>query len=88
MDLYWTNVLRKDVTADEDAAITFHTKNEMYPHQSWNYTMSLAEATLETRAVMWGTVAHENWYLLDYDATSQTMLVRILLCLHGRYRSV
>ena len=24
---------------------------------------------------MWGTEAHENWYLLDYNRTMQTILV-------------
>ena len=32
-------------------------------------------ATLKTRAVMWGTEAHENWYLLEYNPDWETMMV-------------
>jgi hypothetical protein len=59
--------------------------NEMYPGQLWDFhsfqpTALAASATLRTRAVMWGTEAHENWYLLDFDESSQTML--IYYCAH------
>jgi len=34
-----------------------------------------SKATLKTRAYMWGTEAHENWYVLDYDDERQTLVV-------------
>lgn len=67
MDLYWQNA---------DSPMTFHMDNEMYPGQTWNFSSTTTTpATLRTRAVMWGTEAHENWYLLDYHPEWQTMLV-------------
>ncbi|KAG7357781.1 hypothetical protein IV203_014368 [Nitzschia inconspicua] len=78
MDLYWKN--------SPDATITFHMCNEMYPNETWDFshlqndtaldtTTSTIPATLKTRAVMWGTEAHENWYLIDTDLKFQTMTV-------------
>lgn len=81
MDLYWKNGV--------DAPFTFHMNNEMYLSQTWNfsssassstYALPVVDATLKTRAVMWGTEAHENWYLLDYHPEWQTML--IYYCAH------
>lgn len=40
----------------------------------------LTRATLRTRAIMWGTEAHENWYLLDYDVTSNYAVLIIYYC--------
>jgi hypothetical protein len=37
-------------------------------------------ATLRTRAIMWGTEAHENWYLLDYDVTLDHVILIIYYC--------
>ena len=76
MDLFWKNSL--------DGNITFHMSNEMYPNQYWDFSEEEDDvapepqpniATLKTRAIMWGTEAHENWYLLDYDNDLQTLLV-------------
>jgi len=72
MDLWWQNA--------PTSTVKFHMNNEMYPHETWHFddqssTTTNNNATLKTKAVMWGTEAHENWYLLDYDATIQTMLV-------------
>lgn len=79
MDLYWKN--------GPYGNVTFHMCNEMYLGKTWDFRQEtndewLAEAaaqlppsTLKTRAVMWGTEAHENWYLLDYNPSWQTMLV-------------
>jgi hypothetical protein len=76
MDLYW----KHSATAN----LTFHMNNEMYLGETWDFTttttasMSSApppSATLKTRAVMWGTEAHENWYLLDYHSEWNMMLV-------------
>lgn len=63
--------------------MTFHMCNEMYPGETWDFsdlppnntTTTKSDATLKTRAVMWGTEAHENWYLLDYDEERKIMLV-------------
>lgn len=73
MDLYWK--------PEASANMTFHMNNEMYLDQTWNFTINKKKAppstsaTLKTRAVMWGTEAHENWYLLDYHPKWNTMLV-------------
>jgi hypothetical protein len=75
MDLYWKNSV--------DGKLTFHMCNEMYLGETWDFQQeskntSLPQtlpSTLKTRAVMWGTEAHENWYLLDYNPEWQTMLV-------------
>jgi VDE lipocalin domain len=78
MDLYWQN------DDNSNSSITFHMNNEMHFDKSWNYSDDgvtkhfhppFAPATLRTRAVMWGTEAHENWYLLDYHAEWQMMMV-------------
>jgi VDE lipocalin domain len=73
MDLYWKN--------SPDANFTFHMCNEMYPKETWDFA-ELDEAmnptmpaTLKTRAVMWGTEAHENWYLIDANKKLKTMTV-------------
>lgn len=68
MDLFWRNL-------KEPTNLTFHMDNEMYPSQTWEFTSETAPATLRTKAVMWGTEAHENWYLLDYHSDWQTMLI-------------
>jgi hypothetical protein len=70
MDLFWKSPEASDVT--------FHMSNEMYPLQTWEFEeqgQPFSPATLRTRAVMWGTEAHENWYLLHYDSDWQTMLI-------------
>ena len=38
-------------------------------------TTSAATTTLKTKAVMWGTEAHENWYVLDYDTENEVLLM-------------
>ena len=70
MDLYWKN--------SPTGKVTFHMNNEMYPNKTWNFTDpsgSNRGATLKTRAVMWGTEAHENWYLLDFQKEHETMII-------------
>ena len=74
MDLWWKN--------EKEGKVTFHMTNEMYPKQEWDWssqhqpsTLSSADATLKTRAVMWGTEAHENWYLLDFNESLEMMLI-------------
>lgn len=77
-----TNVWRMDLfwKTPEPSNMTFHMCNEMYPLYTWEFVggakpQPTTAATLRTRAVMWGTEAHENWYLLHYDSDWQTMLV-------------
>ena len=75
MDLYWKN--------SPTGKVTFHMNNEMYPNETWNFTDMINKdssgsshgATLKTRAVMWGTEAHENWYLLDFQKEHETMII-------------
>jgi hypothetical protein len=75
MDLYWRNSL--------DGKVTFHMCNEMYLGETWDFQHESKNeslpvtppSTLKTRAVMWGTEAHENWYLLDYNPEWQTMML-------------
>jgi hypothetical protein len=75
MDLYWKN--------SPHANVTFHMSNEMYPQESWDFSNlndgtgdgPTMPATLKTRAVMWGTEAHENWYLIDANRKLKTMTV-------------
>jgi hypothetical protein len=67
MDLYWRNA--KD-------AFTFHMSNEMFIGKTWDFdNPTSAPATLRTRAVMWSTEAHENWYLLDFNPELGTMMI-------------
>lgn len=88
MDLTWRNSnyhhFHSDVirSGDEEEGVTFRMCNEMYPNNTWNFSNHLPsnhfktpKATLKTRAVMWGTEAHENWYLLHYDEDTQIMLI-------------
>lgn len=74
-----SNVWRMDLRWWVRQNYTFHMTNNMYPGQQWDdFPLRQpvgAEATLKTRAIMWGTEAHENWYLLDYNETMQTILV-------------
>ena len=75
MDLYWKN--------GHTGKTTFHMNNEMYPDETWTFRDTTTDnagaitsnATLKTRAVMWGTEAHENWFLLDFQEESQTMII-------------
>lgn len=74
MDLYWKN--------GPNSNVTFHMCNEMYPEETWDFSDledgtvgGTKPATLKTRAVMWGTEAHENWYLIDVDRKLKTMIV-------------
>jgi len=74
MNLNWT----VGNESSQTALYTFRMSNEIYPGQQWDFASqpaTTAHATLKTRAVMWGTEAHENWYLLDYDVQQKTMLV-------------
>jgi len=82
MDLYWTNTNHDNWV---NASLTFHMSNEMYLGETWDFTPftttststppGVGRASLKTRAVMWGTEAHENWYLLDYHPEWNMMLV-------------
>jgi len=68
MDLYWKN--------SNDASFTFHMNNEMYIGETWDFDHPRsAPATLRTRAIMWSTEAHENWYLLDWTEEWNTMMI-------------
>ena len=67
MDLYWHN--------GPDSSVVFHMDNEMHVGETWKFDETTARATLKTRAVMWGTEAQENWYLLDFHEEWNTMLV-------------
>lgn len=83
MDLYWTNKNEGNISSSNN--LTFHMSNEMYPSESWDFEGQQQQvlppaATLKTRAIMWGTEAHENWYVLDYDPQLQTLL--IYYCAH------
>ena len=94
MDLTWKNSAVNIKSLNQGgggySSVTFEMCNEMYPHETWNfshlppnhevYNTSTPTATLKTRAVMWGTQAHENWYLLHYDSDTETML--IYYCAH------
>ena len=76
--------------ANAYANLTFHMNNEMYLGETWDFTSATPtttptpggggvavtpQASLKTRAVMWGTEAHENWYLLDYHPEWNMMFV-------------
>jgi hypothetical protein len=73
MDLYWKN--------KANSSLTFHMDNEMYLGETWEFgtggakTTATAQASLKTRAVMWGTEAHENWYILDYHTEWNMMMI-------------
>ena len=69
MDLYWKN--------QQDGPVIFHMNNEMTPNQTWTFTDNEAPrpSTLRTQAVMWGTEARENWYLLDYIEHLKVMII-------------
>jgi hypothetical protein len=47
----------------------FTMSNEIYPNERWSYggASTAADSTLKTLARMWGTTAHENWYVLYAD---------------------
>jgi hypothetical protein len=50
--------------------------NELTPGARWNYTGGTpAHPTARTRAIMWGTTAHENWYFLDYNEQHHSLLM-------------
>lgn len=50
--------------------------NEMHPDQQWNLSQSVnVYPTLSALAVMWGTTAHENWYVLYAD--ENIMLIHV-----------
>ena len=38
-------------------------------------TTGTTTTTLRTKAMMWGTEAHENWYVLDYDSEKEVLLM-------------
>ena len=80
MHLYWNNTHN---------TYTFHMYNQMFPNQQWDFESkstiastsptttktTFPSATLKTRAYMWGTEAHENWYIVDFDVDYQTLIV-------------
>jgi hypothetical protein len=78
MDFNWT-VLPTHIPEERRRPYTFAMSNEMYPGLAWDYykTTSKAKPTLKTIAPMWGTEAHENWYLLHYDPKGQWFLVHV-----------
>jgi hypothetical protein len=69
MDLNWT------VHPNTEEEATFHMSNEMTPNEKWDFSSS--RPSLKTKAIMWGTEAHENWYFLDYDPKGQTILMYV-----------
>ena len=83
MDLNWTNISNAASSPDdadqvlEQRTYTFHMSNEIYPNEQWAFPSQpdTCQATLKTRAIMWGTEAHENWYILNYDPEMRTMLI-------------
>jgi len=72
MDLNWTNTATTHY-------YTFRMSNEIHPGQQWDFpsqpALNTTNATLKTRAITWGTEAHENWYLLHYDPEMRTMII-------------
>jgi len=69
MDLNWTSP-----TSDRVFTMT----NELTPGSHWDFEGGPeSKATGKTKAVMWGTEAHENWYLLDFDKEQRFMLMHV-----------
>lgn len=79
MDLNWT------VKADGDEQESmFSMSSEMYPKARWHYPGGTeANPTLKTIACMWGTEAHENWYLLHYDSAHSWILMHVCAYTHA-----
>jgi hypothetical protein len=74
MDLYWKN--------SPTSKLEFHMCNEMYINETWLFPDSYNSrddesrlSTLKTKAVMWGTEAHENWYLLHSDLDLKLLVI-------------
>ena len=61
MDLTWS--FRRETSR------MFTMSNEIYPNERWSYggANTATDPTLKTLARMWGTTAHENWYVLYAD---------------------
>ena len=69
MDLNWTSPASDRV---------FTMTNELTPGSSWNFEGEAnPKPTGRTRAVMWGTEAHENWYMLEFDEQRQYLLMSV-----------
>lgn len=66
-----TDVWRMDLSwafQSGENAHRFNMSSELFPGLRWDYPgMPKANPTLRTVAKMWGTTAHENWYLVYYD---------------------
>jgi len=58
----------------DDTTTTSSTATTNHPYAPF------VDATLKTRAVMWGTEAHENWYLLDYNPDWE--MIMVYYCAH------
>jgi len=74
------NVWRMDLnwTVGAGTGRTFTMTNELTPGARWNYTGGTsAHPTARTRAIMWGTTAHENWYFLDYNEQYHSLLMHV-----------
>uniref|UniRef100_A0A7S4K930 VDE lipocalin domain-containing protein n=1 Tax=Odontella aurita TaxID=265563 RepID=A0A7S4K930_9STRA len=83
MDLNWTTTVARAEKGDEQQeestrTTTFSMSSEMYPEARWRYAGGTeADPTLKTIACMWGTEAHENWYLLHYDRKYSWILLHV-----------
>ena len=52
--------------------------NELTPDAGWKFEGGpSSKPTGKTRAVMWGTVSHENWYILDFDKEYGYILMNV-----------
>jgi hypothetical protein len=72
------NVWRMNLQWKTAANYTISMCNELYANQAWDFSLSqppTTTATAKTRAVMWGTEAHENWYLLEYNADTKIAII-------------
>ena len=69
MDLNWTSSASDRI---------FTMTNELTPDEGWTFEgRSLSKPPGKTRAVMWGTEAHENWYILDFDKEHGYILMNV-----------
>ena len=69
MDLNWTSSASDRI---------FTMTNELTPDAGWTFDGGpSSKPTGKTRAVMWGTEAHENWYVLDFDKEHGHILMHV-----------
>ena len=69
MDLNWTTSASNRI---------FTMTNELTPDEGWDFEGGpTSKPSGKTRAVMWGTEAHENWYVLDFDKEHGYILMNV-----------